>query len=288
MSSPGIDVVGTAPDARPKAKPTDPSALEAHGTEMAGLLVGAGGPAGLTGVAPAATVLPIRVAGWQADAEGGYTVYARTDQLLAGLERAVDPDRNGDAHDAARIALIPLVEPFAAFTDGPLARAVDGALRLDTLVVAAAGNDGPAGPAFGSVGGPAGAPSAVAVGAADAGRPITQVRVVVRAGLRVLFDRLVPLAGADAPARTLVLAPTAAGKGTFFHHGLSRVVDRAAVAPAGSRSLRPSSVRLPPPARAAVILHDRPVAPGSIGLDGGGRRAGDHAPGRRPSHALLR
>ncbi|MGE5274244.1 MAG: S8 family serine peptidase [Verrucomicrobiota bacterium] len=265
---PGIDVVGTAPDARPQAKPTDPSALEAHGTEMAGLLVGAGGPGGLTGVAPAATVLPIRVAGWQADAEGGYTVYARSDQLIAGLERVVDPDRNGDAHDAARIALVPLVEPFAAFTDGPLARAVAGAVRLDTLVIAAAGNDGPAGPAFGSVGGPAGAPTAVAVGAADAGRAITQVRVVVRAGLRVLFDRLVPLAGADAPARTLVLAPIAAGKGTFFHHGLSRVVGRAAVASAGDD---PASVVRAAAAAgaAAVILHDRPVAPGSIGVDGG-------------------
>jgi len=50
-----------------QAKPTDSSQLEKHGTEMAGLLVGAGGPAGLAGVAPAATVLPIRVAGWQAD-----------------------------------------------------------------------------------------------------------------------------------------------------------------------------------------------------------------------------
>jgi subtilisin family serine protease len=264
---PGIDVVGTAPDARPQAKPTDATALETHGTEMAGLLVGAGGPGGLTGVAPAATVLPLRVAGWQADAAGGYTIYARTDQLIAGLERAVDPDRNGDAHDAARIALVPLVEPFAAFTDGPLARAVAGAVRLDTLVVAAAGNDGPAGPSFGSVGGPAGAPSAVAVGAADAGRPITQVRVVVRAGLRVLLDRLVPLAGADAPAHTLVLVPTAAGKGTFFRHGLSRVVDRAAVASAGDDPA--SVVRAAAAAGAsAVILHDRPVAPGSIALDG--------------------
>src|SRR5262245_36305075 len=63
---PGIDVIGTSPDARPQAKPTDPSALEAHGTEMAGLLVGSGGPGELTGVAPASTVLPIRVAGWQA------------------------------------------------------------------------------------------------------------------------------------------------------------------------------------------------------------------------------
>src|SRR5580765_1547491 len=96
---PGLDIAGTAPSAQAQAKPTDPTALEEHGTEMAGLLVGSGGPAGLTGVAPAATVLPLRVAGWQPDAQGGYTVYSRTDQVLAGLERAVDPDGNGDAHD---------------------------------------------------------------------------------------------------------------------------------------------------------------------------------------------
>jgi subtilisin family serine protease len=264
---PGIDVVGSHADAQAQAKPTDPSAVEAHGTEVAGLLVGAGGPAGLDGVAPAATVLPIRVAGWQTDDRGGYTVYARTDQLLAGLERAVDPDGNGDAHDAARVALVPLVEPFAAFSDGPLARAVKGAVRLDTLVVAAAGNDGPAGPAFGSVGGPAGAPEALAVGAIDSGDAVTQLRVVVRAGLRVLFDRLVPLAGTVEPDHTLVLQPAAPGKTGFFAHGLSRVVDRAAVASAGDDPAATARAAADAGA-AAVILQGRPVAAGAIGLDG--------------------
>ena len=164
----GFDVIGNGTDASPQAKPTDPAQLEQHGTEMAGLIVGVGKTAGAGGVAPGATILPIRVAGWQTDDHGGYTVYARADQMLAGLERAVDPNADGDAHDAVRIALIPLVEPFAAFSDSPLARAVSGALSLDTLVVAAAGNDGPGGPAFGSIGGPAGAPDALSVGAFDA------------------------------------------------------------------------------------------------------------------------
>src|SRR5262249_36620994 len=89
-------------------KPDDATRLERHGTEMAGLLVGSGGPDGLRGVATGASVLPIRVAGWQRDAGGGWAVYSRTDQLIAGLERAVDPNEDGDAHDAARIALVPL------------------------------------------------------------------------------------------------------------------------------------------------------------------------------------
>src|SRR4029453_18236850 len=85
----GIDVVGGDPDASAAAQPDAPAELEAHGTELAGLLVGSGGPGALAGVAPGATLLPIRVAGWQRDASARWAVYARTDQLLAGLDRAV-------------------------------------------------------------------------------------------------------------------------------------------------------------------------------------------------------
>src|SRR5204863_7308846 len=99
-------------------------------------------------------------------------------------------------HDGARAALIGLAEPFAAFSDDPVARAAAGALRLDTLVVAPSGNDGPAGPAFGSVSGPAGASSVLAVGAADLRPKAEAVRLVARTGLDVLLDRVVPLAGA--------------------------------------------------------------------------------------------
>jgi subtilisin family serine protease len=263
---PGIDIVGDGDDAAPGTKPSDRDAVESHGTEMAGLLVGAGGPHGLTGVAPAATVLPIRVAGWQPDAQDGYTIYSRTDQLLAGLERAVDPDGNGDAHDAVRLALVPLVEPFAAFSDGPLARAALGATRLDTLVVAAAGNDGPGGPAFGTVGGPAGAPGALAVGAVDTNRLGAEARVVVRTGLDVLFDRLVPLVGSARPHGTMELASAGPGKTGFLRKGLSLVAGRAAVAPAGDDPA--ATVRAAADAGAvAVVLHGRGVAPGAIGVD---------------------
>src|SRR5206468_5336957 len=146
-----------------------------------------------------ASVLPIRVAGWQQIVGGGWAVYSRTDQLIAGLERAVDPNEDGDAHDAARIALVALVAPYAAFADAPDARAVEGALDLDTLVVAAAGNDVPAGPAFGSLSSPGAAPDALSVGAADLRSQTEEVRVVVRVGLEVLVDRLLPLAGAVLP-----------------------------------------------------------------------------------------
>src|SRR2546430_11911514 len=231
-------------------KPDDATRLERHGTEMAGLLVGAGGPEGLAGAATGASVLPIRVAGWQQDVGGGWAVYARTDQLIAGLERAVDPNEDGDAHDAARIALVPLAAPYAAFADGPDARAVEGALNLDTLVVAAAGNDGPAGASFGSLSSPGASPDALSVGAADLRGQTEEVRVVVRVALDVLVDRLLPLAGAVLPkhSRELGLAApqvssSQASPGgflappplnSFFNQaGVSVVAGRAALVRAG-------------------------------------------------------
>ena len=70
-----------------------------------GIVAGTEGPDGLHGIAPGASILPVRVGGWQPNSEGGYSVYSRTDQILAGLEAAVDPNDDGDTHDAARIAL---------------------------------------------------------------------------------------------------------------------------------------------------------------------------------------
>ena len=164
---PGIDVLDADGDPSAEPNPTEPGRPERHATGLAGLVVGVRGPAGLHGVAPGASLLPIRVAGWQPDADGSVSVYGRTDQVLAGLEAAVDPNGDGDAHDGARIALVGVVEPFASFPDGPLARAGRGALALGTLVVAPAGNDGPAGPGYGSVAAPAGTTGVLGVAASD-------------------------------------------------------------------------------------------------------------------------
>jgi hypothetical protein len=225
-------------------------------------------------------VLPIRVAGWQRDATGQWAVYGRTDQLIAGLERAVDPNGDGDAHDAARIALVALAEPFAAFADGPLARSVAGAFRLDTLVVAAAGNDGAAGPAFGSLSGPAGAPAALAVGAADVRVRTSEVRVVLRAGLDTVVDRSLPLAGMAVPDRTLelrVALPRAAQtpfdrsgpvslERFFGPHGLSLVAGRAALVPIGSDPAT-TVANAAHAGAAAVVLYGGDLPPGGLGLD---------------------
>ena len=268
----GYDIVGPNDAAIPQASPDDPSQLETHGTEMAGLLVGAGGPAGLSGVASGASVLPIRVAGWQPDASGRHSVYARTDQLLAGLERAVDPNEDGDAHDAARVVLIPLAEPFAAFPDSPEARAAAGALALDAVVVAPAGNDGDAGPGFGSIAGPGGAPAAVTVGAADGRRSDQGLRVVLRRGLQVQYDRIAPLlngVGESTPRTLGVAAPRPSGAAIlrfFDRKGFSLVAGKAAVAPAGEDPGAVAEAAAHAGA-AAVVLYGRDLPAGSLGLD---------------------
>jgi minor extracellular serine protease Vpr len=276
----GIDIIGGAKGAVAAANPDAPAELERHGTEMAGIVVGSGGPGGMAGVAPGATILPIRVAGWQRDASGQWSVYGRTDQLLAGLERAVDPNGDGDAHDGARIALVGLSEPFSAFADGPLARAAQGALRLDTLVVAPAGNDGSAGPAFGSISGPGGAPAALTVGAADLRGRLTQARLVVRAGLSVDYDQVVPLAGERAAASSVdatLAVPKPASQGVpataaiplvdfYDRTGRDLVAGRAALAPLGADP----STTVANAARAgavAVLFYGGSLPGGALGVD---------------------
>ncbi len=271
----GIDLVGRHDDASARADPQDPTRIERHGTELAGILVGSHGPQGLRGVAPAATVLPIRVAGWQTGADGRDAVFGRSDQLLAGLDRAVDPNGDGDAHDAVRVALVGVSEPYAAFADGPEAQAVQGALELNMLVVAPAGNDGAAGPVFGSVAGPAGAPGALAVAATDSRTNLPKVRVVLRRGLDVILDRKLPLIGAAAPTHSLVLrvgAPrgTRGDAGTaaadfFTPTGLSRVAGEAAVLRAAADPAAQVAAAAAAGA-AAVVLYGSPLPAGGLRL----------------------
>jgi subtilisin family serine protease len=269
---PGTDLVDDDGDTSASRDPSGSGRLERHGTEMAGILVGAGGPGGASGIAPGALVLPIRVAGWQPAKTGGSAVYARTDQLIAGLERAVDPNLDGDAHDAARIALIGEAVSYAAFTDSPEARAIQGALQLDTLVVAPAGNDGPAGPGFGSISSPGGAPAALTVAAADLRADAEEVPVAVRVGLDLVLDRPLPLAGAvvaEKPLERELAAPRAGGpslRAFFDEHGRSLVANRAALVDGGADP----QLAIEYAARAgasAVVVYGTQLPAGGLGVD---------------------
>jgi Subtilase family len=112
-------------------------------------------------------VLPIPVAGPRRDpASGARTELGTTDQLLAGLERAVDPNGDGDTADHVPIALVGVNSPYAGFADSPEAVASGAARALGTLVIAPAGNEGPG---AGTVGSPAAAPGVLAVAALEGG-----------------------------------------------------------------------------------------------------------------------
>jgi hypothetical protein len=237
------------------------SSAETHGTEMAGLVVGG------AGVATGAHVFPIRVAGSQPNGRGGSAVYARSDQLIAGLDRAVDPNDDGDTHDAARIALVPLAEPFAAFPDSPESRAVAGALALNTLVVAPAGNDGAAAAGYGDVSSPGSAPAALTVGAADTRTTAPRAHVLIRSGLSTVFAGTLPLAGAVAAHSTSleVAAPRASRLTAFFSRsGASIVAGRAALTPAGTAPLAASANAATAGAEAVLLYGSRPVPAGVL------------------------
>jgi minor extracellular serine protease Vpr len=261
---PGWDAVGRDRIAAAEAKPDEPGRLETHGTRMASLVAD---------VSPGAGVRPIRIMGWQETAAGTFAIVGRGDQLIAGIERSVDPDVNGDVADAARIALAPVVEPYAAFSDSPEARAVAGASALGTLVVAAAGNDGHGAIAFASVAAPAAAPEALAVGAIDTRENVLEADLRLEVAGESVFDESVRVLGAAGPTRSLalevagLLGPTiehpgrAAGVdgrgevlGDFFDaRGVSRVAGRAVLI-AGDGPLLDTKARNAAEAGAAAML----------------------------------
>jgi minor extracellular serine protease Vpr len=267
----GVDLIDPGSGGIAQPHPTIPGRPERHATELAGIIAGTEGPDGLHGIAPGATILPIRIGGWQPNSEGGYSVYSRTDQILAGLEAAVDPNDDGDVLDAARIAVIGMVEPYAAFADGPLPRGISGAADLDMLTIVPAGNDGRAGPGYGSIAGPGGAVDAVTVGAADGRLAVPTVRVHVRAGLRVLYEDAVPLGGAPSETVTadaMVVDRRTAARGItglFAGDGVSDVAGRAVLLPRAA--LSDDTVEEVTSAGALSVLVDGPLPAGAFSLD---------------------
>jgi minor extracellular serine protease Vpr len=282
---PGIDFVGRDRRAAAESKPDDPTRVESHGTLMAGLLVGSGGPAGLQGVAPGARVFPIRVLGWQRAADGSHTLLGSSDTLVAGLERAVDPDGDGDVEDAATVTLAAVVAPFASFPDSPEARAVAGATRLGTLVVAPAGNDGRGGRGFGTVGAPAGAPAALAVGALDVRREVLTAEASVTVGGDEALAERVRVVGALPPRGALPLAtltgPSLAEPARpadalangreladfFDPNGVSRVAGRAVALATDGAELATKVRNAAAAGAVAVVLYGDPPPAGSLDLD---------------------
>jgi Subtilase family/PA domain len=273
----GFDLVSDDRLAEADANPGDPGDVESHGTRMAGLVLR---------VAKRAHVLPLRVLGWQQVEDGRYAVVGSGDTLIAGLERAVDPNGDGSSRDAADVALAPLVEPFAAFADSPESRAVTGATELGTLVVAPSGNDGDAGVGFGSVAAPGSAADSLSVGALDTRREVLQTETKLTVDGRTVLDepaRILGLVGTG-PGVSLrvtgLLGPSLADPrrppeaevggmelADFFDpHGISRVAGRAVLVPADGTSLVQKAENAKAAGAAALLVYGSELPAGALDL----------------------
>ena len=129
----------------------DPMDDHGHGTHVAGTV--AANAADLIGVAPDATLLAYKVLG-----AGGS---GSTSDIIAAIERAADPNQDGDFSDRAHVINLSLGGPGTA--EDAISRAVDNASAAGVVVIVAAGNDG----ATASIGSPGVAATAVTVGAID-------------------------------------------------------------------------------------------------------------------------
>jgi subtilisin family serine protease len=146
---------------------TDPMDDNGHGTHVAGIIAADG--ASVKGVAPKARLLSYKAL----DAYGR----GREHDILAAIERAVDPDQNGDPVDKVDILNMSLGSDYGD-PDDPLSRAVDNAVNLGITVVVSAGNAGRYTPVEGkednyyytameTIGSPGTARLAITVGAVD-------------------------------------------------------------------------------------------------------------------------
>src|SRR5262249_1022467 len=133
-------------------KNSNPMDDHLHGTHVAGIVAGDGDT--IVGVAPDASLLAYKVL----DSHGS----GKTSDVLAGIERAADPNSDGafsDHADVANLSLGGLGNP-----DDPQSLAIDRGTALGVVYCVAAGNSGSG---FHTIGSPGTARTAITVGATD-------------------------------------------------------------------------------------------------------------------------
>lgn len=129
----------------------DPIDDHGHGSHVAGIV--AANHKSLTGVAPEATLLAYKIL----DLEG----VGSLSLVLAGVERAIDPNGDGDPSDHADVVNMSLGS--AASPDDPVIAAVERGAAAGVVFCVSAGNTG----VLAGLGSPAQAPSAITVAASD-------------------------------------------------------------------------------------------------------------------------
>ena len=272
----GADLVDG--DADPAPGPGDP-ALEAHGTQMASLVLR--DPA-LQGLPPDAVprLLVYRVVTGE-PAGGRVQALARTDRVLAALEKAVDPNADGDPRDHADVILLGVAGAFDGGGVDPVAQALASADRVGSTVVAPSGNDGPTFARPGAVGGPAAAPTVLAVGGASAGTSPRTAHLDAVLGPASARLRDLPLMGAAPPAGPVPvlalrddagLSEGARDEDYRSPTGASRALGAAVLVARGDAPLADTARRAAAAGARALLVWDEdgdaafPAVPGTMGL----------------------
>lgn len=122
-----------------------------HGTHVAGIVAASGV---LKGLAPDASLYAYKVL----NNDG----FGTDSSIIAGLEKAVNPDGDAATDDGADVINMSLGGPADA--DSPLSEAANAAMASGAVVVVAAGNSGSR---YGTIGSPGNAARVLTVGAAD-------------------------------------------------------------------------------------------------------------------------
>jgi serine protease AprX len=227
-----------------------------HGTFMAGLIAGSGRGGGPAGVAPAARLVDLKVAG-----AAGSTTLGR---VLLAMQLA----DAGRGHLNLRVLNLSLAVPADDPAVAPLTEAVERLWADGITVVAAAGNGG------GGVDAPGIDPYVVTVGALDptrAGQPVApwSNRGPDVAG-RPKPDLAAP--GVDvvslrAPGSTIDLANPAARVGDAYFRGSGTSMSTAQVAGAAAAVAAAHPDWDPDQVKAALVTTARPLGAGLAALD---------------------
>ncbi|MEM3170613.1 MAG: S8 family serine peptidase [Candidatus Nitrosotenuis sp.] len=130
---------------------SDPMDDNGHGTHVAGIISADGDS--VTGVAPKVKLMAFKVLG--ANGRG------RTSDVIAAIERAVDPDQNSNTDDAVDVLNLSLGSP--GNPDDPKSQAIDAATDAGVVCVISAGNNG----GYYTIDSPGTARKAITVGASD-------------------------------------------------------------------------------------------------------------------------
>jgi subtilisin family serine protease len=135
----------------------DPMDDAGHGTHVAGIVAGQSDT--ITGVAPDVSLIAYKVLG--ANGSGSES------NVIAAIERAADPNQDGNTADHVDVANLSL--GGGGNPDDPGCVAIDNATAAGVTFAIAAGNSGGSGNNFHSIGSPGTARTAITVGASDLG-----------------------------------------------------------------------------------------------------------------------